>query len=748
MSDTPQNATLPPTATHARPAHTPMARPRQESINEARYMRATIAIFRRHLRLFLGVAVVVPLSVWIAIAQTAPQYTATGALIYDPSEYKARELQSILHTDPTTEAVMASQAEILQSMKVAQRVADRGNLYANPQFNASLAPPSTARRAAAWLLARVGMASGRTGEEPVYGPTLDPARDATVQAVRAALHAAPVRFSRVMEVTFAADQPTVAAAAVNNAMDIYIKDQYAAKGSAIRHATRLLDERAKTLREEVRKAEDRNAAYRAEHRFAQGMHAGLDAERITHLNEDLIRARADLAAADSRVDSARGRNGAMEQAAIASSVVPLRTNLEQLAAQYESRKGRLGANHPEADAARRQADDARRAVNAEIARVVTAAEADRRAAVQRVAALERNLTDARREADAEAKAQIPLNAMQRDTEALRAELQAVLERIQQTAQQSSIEMSEAHEISLALPPRQPSWPRSGPMMGAGVAAGVLMGLLAVYLRHLIDATIRSGEDIRTLANLPCFALLPELTRRDLRNTKIEDYAIRRPLTAFAEQVRAVRAGLWFGSQRPRVVAITAARPDEGKSLLALSLARSAAMGGEKVLLIDCDIRRPALAHRLRADNSAGLSELLGGKASLTDVLHRDPSGGMHFIPAGKPAGDSFGLFMGPEMAQLLNDARDEYALIILDSPPVQAITEARVLAAVADAAVLCVRWRSTPRDVVRYSLELLEEAHAHVAGAVLTRVDPRAHVRSGYADAEVYHPRYKAYHAG
>ena len=141
-----------------------------------------------------------------------------------------------------------------------------------------------------------------------------------------------------------------------------------------------------------------------------------------------------------------------------------------------------------------------------------------------------------------------------------------------------------------------------------------------------------------------------------------------------------------------------------------------------------------------------------GEASLLDVLHNDrlgaPGGELHFVPAGQPRGDTFGLFMGPEMARLLSEARRQYALVILDSPPVQAITEARVLAAVADASIFCIRWRATPRDVVSYALELLEDAHAQVAGVVLTRVDPHAHVRSGYADAEVYHRRYKAYFPG
>ena len=424
----------------------------------------------------------------------------------------------------------------------------------------------------------------------------------------------------------------------------------------------------------------------------------------------------------------------------------------QIGAQSQAQTGRLGGNHPEAESSRRQVSEARRAVDAEIARVVAATEQDRRAANDRVTILETNLRNARQEADAEAKDRIPLNAMERDAEASRAQLLAMLERIQQTAQQHALETSEAHEISLALPPRQASWPRPVPMMGAAVAAGILLGLMLVHLLHLTDSTLNSGEDVRAVVKLPCFALVPELTRRELRHAPIEEFVLRRPLTAYAEQIRAVRAGLWLGAERPRVVAITAARTAEGKSVLALALARSAALSGERVLLIDCDMRRPSLARMLHAPDGPGLVDLLRGEAGLLDVLHNDklgaPGGEMHFVPSGQPRGDTFGLFMGPEMARLLSEARQEYALVVLDSPPVQAITEARVLAAVADATVLCVRWRATPRDVVSYALDLLEDAHAQVAGVVLTRVDPRAHVRSGYADAEVYHRRYKAYFPG
>ena len=172
------------------------------------------------------------------------------------------------------------------------------------------------------------------------------------------------------------------------------------------------------------------------------------------------------------------------------------------------------------------------------------------------------------------------------------------------------------------------------------------------------------------------------------------------------------------------------------------------MAREKVLLIECDLRRPRFARIFGADNNPGLSDLLQGTAVLGDVLREDPLSGLAYIPAGKPGGDMLSLFLSDAMTRLLHAARDEYDLILLDTPPVQAMSEARVVAALADAVLLCVRWRHTPRAVLRHALDLLRETHANTAGAVLTRVDARAHVRSGGADAEVYHRRYRSYYKG
>jgi polysaccharide biosynthesis transport protein len=213
-------------------------------------------------------------------------------------------------------------------------------------------------------------------------------------------------------------------------------------------------------------------------------------------------------------------------------------------------------------------------------------------------------------------------------------------------------------------------------------------------------------------------------------------------------VRALRAGLSLDIDHPQIVTITAARPAEGKSLLTLALGRSAQLGGERVLVIECDLRQGAFQHRLGGRPVPGLTDVLRGELEWRAALQDDPLTGMKFIAGGKRGDDVLGLFLSDQIRQILAEARDDYDLILLDAPPVEAMPEARVTATLADATLLCVRWRSTQIKTLNHALELLHDAHAKIIGTVLTRVDPRVHVRSGYADAGVYHRRYKAYFGG
>jgi succinoglycan biosynthesis transport protein ExoP len=703
----------------------------------------------RQRRATLGaVILLVPFCTWLTLQQITPLYTATGSLIYDPSAYKPRELQSILRDTPTTEAMMASQAEILHSLHIAQKITERGNLFANPEYNSALRPPGFIHRTRIWLQGLLGMETATPPEDPVYGPVLDIPHDRTLQAVQGALHAVPVRFSHVVEVSFIADDPMVAAAAVNNAMDAYIKDQYAAKHRLVDTANSLLFRQAATLRRQVRQDEERMSRYRTEHGLSHGMHAGTDTEEISHQTEDLVKAQSEQAAANARLDAARGRAGAQAQAAVAPSVVQLRAQLDQLAGQMQAQHSRLGSAHPEVQSLARQFAEGQRTLAAEIARVVAATEAEQHAATERVESLQTALIKTKTAAEDNARAEIPLGAMGRDLDAARGQLQAVLDRIQQTALQAAIESSEAHEISLSIPPDRPTYPRAAPTLAASMAASVFLGMLLIYVLQITDSTLHSGDEVRDVTGLPCLALIPQVGKRALGHLKLEDYAVSRPLTSFAEQVRSLRAGLSLDIDHPQVIAITAAGPAEGKSLMTLTLGRSAQLSGERVLAIECDVRQASFQHRLDGARAPGLLDVLRGEVEWRDAVQIDSVTKMDFITAGKPGGDVLGLFLSDEMRQLLAEVREHYDLVLMDTPPIEAMTEARIAASLADATLLCVRWRSTSAKALQHALEVLRDAHAKTIGAVLTRVDTRVHRRSGYADSGVYHRRYKAYFRG
>lgn len=698
-------------------------------------LRSVLDVLRRRKIPLLGCMFIVPLLAIIALKQVTPLYTATGTLIYEPGRYRTQELQSILQSDPITDAVMLSQVEVLHGLRTVEPMAQRLDLFSKPEFNPSLRPPS--------LFTRY-FGRGPPATDATTGPPSHSIRNEVLLAVQRATVVRPITGSHVIEVSFTANDPVLAAAAVNGLMDIYIRAQLAAKFSAVDKARAWLERRASELRTELRSQEDQIATYRAQKGLVQGVHAELDVENVTQLTEALARARADLATAEGRLNATSTQSG---DAPLADSVVRLREQETTIAGELQSLQVRLGPKHPDVVALQRELAEVRAQEQAETSRVVSGTEAGLRAAQDRVAGLERDLTAAQARVDQNARAEIPLSLMQRDVDASRSLLANVLQTLQETAQQAAVETPDAHEVSLALPPAQPAYPRTRAMLAAAVASGVILGLFLVYLLEISDTTLASGDDVRRQVRLPCLALVPNLSRRTLGRLRVQDYAALRPLGGFAEQMRALRTSLWIGQTKPRTIAITGARPAEGKTTLALSLARVAALSGERVILLDCDLRRPAMAGLLGVDGP-GLAELLLDQAELAEVVRHDPLTPLMVIPAGAIGPGSAGLFMTGKMGSLLQSLQQDFALVVMDAPPALAMADTRLIAQMADATLFCARWRRTTHDVARNAVALLEEAGANVAGVALTRVDARVHFLSGYSDADACGPRLGGYFRG
>ena len=583
-------------------------------------------------------------------------------------------------------------------------------------------------------------------DPPEPRPPEERAEVAAAEAVRDRLAVAVVRNSRVLTVQFTSEDPQLATDVANLASELYISDQLEAKFNAVRRANDWLDNRVAKLRSELQTTENQIAELRASSGLTRGVSAGLATEQVSRINTDLVEARNLLATAEARLNAARRGGGGADLTALgASNLTGARAARDDARRDLERLQATLGPNHPDVRAARSRLAETERAVGGETGRVVQALDAEARAARARVASLEEALRNQQGKLNQSQGAEIRLAALERDAEASRTMLRAVMERSQQTGSQTAIEKPDARILSPATVPGFASFPKVMLFVVAATILGVLFGLLVIWFLEQADSTIRSGEEVRSALGLPCLALVPMLKRGLLGRHKVEDYVVRKPLSPFSESMRTLRAALWLGTEPPRVVVITAARPGEGKTTTSVALARSAAMNGERVLLIDCDVRQPALGRVFRCEGAPGVTDLLLGQALLERIIRRDHLSSLDYIPAGAAEIHSLGLFMSEAMAGLLDRVRRDYDLIVLDAPPALAMADARVVARLADATLLCVKWRDTPRSVVRNSLGLLEEAHARVVGAALTQVDAKVHGRSGYADAEVYHPRYGGY---
>ncbi|MDE2319764.1 MAG: formate--tetrahydrofolate ligase [Rhodospirillales bacterium] len=474
--------------------------------------------------------------------------------------------------------------------------------------------------------------------------------------------------------------------------------------------------------------------------MVQGTQATLTTETASRLAASLVEAQAGLAMAQARLNAAThaGGDAAAANAAIAPNLLPLRTQQAELAAQVRSLASEYGADYPPLVTARSQLAALTGQINAETAREMDAARAEMAADAAEVATLQTALAQARTQSQTEDEEAAPVRALEQRAEAGRDMLRAMTIQAGQLAQDASLTRPDARILSAAAMPAHPISRHAPLVLGASLMLGLCLGVLLAGLLDALDTSLRSGTALRNEFGLVCHALLPETPNP-------AEAALVAPFSLYAEQLRALHTGLGLGQGQSRILAVTAARPGEGKTTLCVALARTLAAAGVKVLAIDGDLRQPSFNAIFGIRGKPGLADHLAGQAALADCVVQDRLTPLSVLPAGTQSRAALNLLLSTALPALLGALREDYDLILLDAPPAFALAEGRVLARLADAALLCVRWGNTPRHVVCGAITLLHEAGASIAGAVLTRVDAKAHGRSGHADAEFYAPRYGGY---
>lgn len=711
-------------------------------------LRALLRMLWRRRRIILGTVVLLTAIAAVVTYQLTPVYRASAQIMVEPREANVVDIEAVLSGLPADAETINSEIEVIESRHLAQRVIDKLALDRDPEFNPELRDPSP-------LAALFGRATAWLGGE----------RDDLTEDQRAALERATVVDtylenltvssrvqSRVITVTFASEDPNKSARIANTVADLYLVDQLEAKYEATERAAEWLGDRIQTLRQAVEDSERAVEAYRKKAGLVSGRdEVSLVREQISELSSELILAKSRRAEAEARVEQVKTlmeTDGVYSAAEVLSSdlIQQLKDQEAEVVRKVAELSEEYGDKHPRMINARNELRDIRSSIASEVRKIVQNLENEAQVAQARESSLEislANLEDRAAELDAKS---VDLRALEREAEANRALLETMLSRFKEISTQQELSRPDARIISAATIPVRAAFPRPALIVGLTLVASFFLGVLLAVAAEQLDAGFRSVDQVEQQLGVPGLGLIPRLSRTG----SPADYALDKPLSAFAEALRNLQLSISLSNvdRPPRVVLITSSVPEEGKSATALSLARVLAKAGHRILLIDGDLRRPTLHQALSTDIEPGLVEVLSGRATLEEAIRTEERSRLNYITAGRHAPNPSDLLASEHMRSVLERTREDYDLVLLDSAPTVSISDSRLLANWADTTILLVRWEKTRRETVASALKQLQQSGAHVAGVVLSMVDVKRHAQYGYSDSGYYHGAYAKYYTG
>jgi len=744
--------------------------PPRVSQNERMSLRYLVGVILSRAWRATVVAAVIFLAV-IGIASQMPKsYFAEGAVLIQPSRASLGKVEQLDTGPPPDTSAIDTEVEVLRSRALAEEVATKLKLYDDPEFNSGLKNDKliilnwtwpfrlhteVSRPNLSWLLPK-------SSKEPsdVDTTKTDNSRwlSRTTNAVMRHTFIRRVGLTYVVRVGFASGDPIKAQDIANAVIDTYMARQLNQKVTLVSRANTELDQSVGKLRQEAIEAEAKAQEYKNEHNLLSAQGATMAEAEVSQLNQQIAQAKAERAEKEARVLAAvaqvrRGSGGADVGAALGSDTIrELRSKEAETSVQLAQLSVRFKDDYPEVKRAQAQLNDIRGQIQREINRILSSLRSDAQAAAQRESSLLASRSVAQTGLVSNNRARVGLVALEQRSDAAKKIYDQYMARASEVAVERSLQQADATVDYRAAVAGNPT-----PDMRLVVAFASLLALLGavatVLLSELWSKRLRSRGDIEREIGVPLAGVLPDfasVARLPRRRYPAgpADHLVENPFTAFAESFRNLRAFLMLSgrSQAPsKIVAITSAVPREGKSMTSLCLARTLALTGSKVVLVDCDLRRRGVT-KLIGGSDVGIVEVVEEKYPLQQALIRDAKSNAWVLPASGQRDIPHDLFSKSETDAVMRALSETFDYVILDTPPLLGVADARILAAKADRVLYVVQWNKTPTSAAQSAIEIMHSCGAKLGGAVLSKVNVKKQARYGYGDASDYFNYYRQYY--
>jgi capsular exopolysaccharide synthesis family protein len=709
-------------------------------------------ILRRRANVILGCALLGTLLATVWVFQLTPRYTAEATVMLDTRRNQMTDLTSMIAGLSGDQSAVRSEMEILKSRSLAEKVAEKLKIDEWPEYNYTLAKPGFfdgLMNPLGWISnALQSLTTAPAAMAVNEEARVRDRKAAEVGALMSRIDIANDGRSYLIKIHAQSTNRQAAAAIANAYVDFYLLDQIEAKFDATKRATAWLNDQLSDLREKVRDSERAVELFKEQNNLSEAKGTSLNEQQLSELNSQLIVAAAERAQKETSLSQLQSqiRAGSIDSAAVLDSplVQKLRSDEAELMHKKAELSTRYQPSHPTMVNLQSSIEEINRKIDEEANKTVRGLQGDVNAARAKEASLRNTLAGIQRNATAESKLDVPLRELQREADANKLLYENFLTRSKQTSTEEDIQQADARLVSAALPPRIPSFPRKSVLIGFSFLASVFVGVAAAFLLERLDNGFRNSEQVEKLLGVSTLGLVPGVVRQELP----QDVVVKRPTSQYSESIRSIRTALRYSDidHPPKVVLITSSLAGEGKTVFACSLARSIARSGGKSLLVDCDLRRPSVAKLLGVDGEPGMLDMFSENGNIDSIIRVDAESGMHYIPSKGGTANPQDLLGSQQMRSFLERMSTRYDLIVLDAPPVLAVSDPIILSHYVDTTIYLVRWEKTPRPIVTGAMKLLRTNGGAIAGVVLSRVNSRKHATYGYGDAGYYYGRYSNYY--
>lgn len=668
------------------------------------------SLWRGKLWILLFAIITSSIGIYYAYFVATPIYRSQAVVMLNNREEQVIDFDSVVSGLGSEATVINSEIEVLRSRGLLGKVVDKLNLTEDPEFNRSLQPPSLTTQAITFMRTLV------EGPQPERVPLSDAIiRQITISGLRTKISAVGLPQTLVSNIVVESESPQKAALIADTLVELYILNQLEVKFQATEQATTWLSGRVSDLQQELERAETRVREFQANASLISQEVLEAQDRQLKDTRDRIVAKRAEAASLMTLLEQMQAAQTRAEKAAASDDIqlqqMLARTSNTAIAETFDARFDTLQARTElEAQRAQTQLDAliaSEDILEAEIAK--------------------------------QSEDLVQLQQLTREAVASRQLYEYFLGRLNETAALQGIQQADSRVLSNATVPIQPSAPRKSAIVILSAFLGVIFGSALVLLRESARDNFRTASGLEAATGRSVMGQIPVFPVR--KRELVVKYLTEKPTSAAAEAVRNLRTSILLANvdNPPQVLAISSSVPGEGKTTLSLALAHNLVGLGKSVLLIDGDVRRRMVTYSVKQKDQDGIVSVMSGKKTLDEAAQDFENSGMHVLLGEMTSTNAADLFASERFKALLQEARSKYDHIVIDTPPVLIVPDARIIVQEADALVFVVKWNGTLRQQVIDSLKLFSSDKRLPIGVALNQISPRGMKRYGYGD------RYGAY---